>query len=99
MHISLCCPSSIQGDESHFNVDITMNLVVFNYFAWSLRKTTDETKSRKRKKYDRYLRHNMSYYKNSIKYSTTGFNFITDEELKPFVSVFGIFLFDWYTQT
>ena len=33
----------------------------------------------------------MSYDKNSIEYSTTGFNFITDEELKRFVSVFGIF--------
>ena len=85
MHISLCCPSSVQGNERCFNVDINKNLVVFIYFAWTLDKTTDVMNHKKGRNLIRYLRHNISYYKNSIKYSTTGFNFITDEELKQLV--------------
>ena len=60
------------------------------YYIW---KTIDEMNLRKRRKIDRCLCHDVSYYRNSKVYSTTVFNFIIDPGLKQLVSVFGIFCF------
>lgn len=51
MHISLCVPSADQGNESYFNVDVSINKIVF-LFCLGVKKRTDETDSRMRKKYD-----------------------------------------------
>ena len=91
MHINLCIPSADQGDVTYFKVDVPMNKTVFCYLAWALDKTVDETDSRKRKKFDRCVRHNLSYYRTVKTYETTGFQFVNDSELKKLASVFGLF--------
>lgn len=45
MHIPFCCWSTDQGDESYFNVDVSINKIVVHYFAWELQKTTNEMNS------------------------------------------------------
>ena len=91
MHINLCKPSADQGYESNFKVDVPITKTVFCYLAWLLEKTIDETDSRKKKKFDRCVRHNFSYYRTVKKYETTGFRFVNDSELKKLVSMFGLF--------
>ena len=91
MHINLCKPSADQGNVTNFKVDVPITKAVFCYLAWSLEKTVDETDSRKRTKYDRCVRHNLSYYRTVKTYETTGFRFVNDSELKKLASVFGLF--------
>ena len=86
---SLNRQSARQGNEGSITRKVFLSEIVFQYVAMKTGKTISDCNNKKRQKFDAFLLTTMDYIKRTRSYNYTGISFITDDDIKKFICVFG----------